>query len=185
MRTRGLLQSGAVKEDGPVAANIDPVNVTFTKTGDRRYRVSIEGPRIEPLYLDPAPGYDQKLPHDAAHFIVENELRILGGIFGQLAAGGTANTFRSDELKKPRRTKRRGKEMAKANKNDALLSEHAVYAAQSRWEKQDIIPDTKISAADIARIIKGFEDFAAKWSQLPTGGSISLEWKHEKAAGSK
>jgi len=77
LRTRGLLQSGAVTEDGPVAANIGPVNVTFTKTGDRRYRVSIEGPRIEPLYLDPAPGYDQKLPHDAAHFIVENELRIL------------------------------------------------------------------------------------------------------------
>lgn len=34
--------------------------------------------------------------------------------------------------------------MAKANTKDALFSEHAVYAAQSRWEKHDIIPDTKI-----------------------------------------
>jgi hypothetical protein len=81
------------------------VKVTFTRTSERRYRVSVEGPDIEPLYMDPAPGYDNKLPHDAAHFIVENELGILGGVFGQLAAGGTANTFRSEDLKKPRKTK--------------------------------------------------------------------------------
>lgn len=129
--------------------------------------------------MDPAPGYDNKLPHDAAHFIVENELGILGGVFGQLAAGGTANTFRSEDLKKPRRTKKRGQAMAKANREDALFSEHAVYAAQSRWEKHDIIPDTKIPPVDIARIIAKFEEFAAKWATLRIGGSVTLEWKHD------
>lgn len=153
------------------------MNVTFTRTGERRYRVSVEGPGIEPSYMDPAPGYDERLPHDAAHFIVENELAIAGGVFGQLAAGGTANTFRSDTLKKPRKTKKRGQAMAKANTKDALFSEHAVYAAQSRWEKHDIIPDTKIPAADIAHIIEKFEEFAAGWSKLPVGGSITLTWK--------
>jgi hypothetical protein len=152
------------------------VKVTFTRTGERRYKVSVESPHIEPLYMDPAPGYDERLPHDAAHFIVENELGILGGVFGQLAAGGTANTFRSDDLKKPRRTKKRGQTMAKANQKDALFSEHAVYAAQSRWEKHDIIPDTKIPPADISRIIAKFEEFAAKWSTLRIGGSVTLEW---------
>jgi hypothetical protein len=140
------------------------VKATFTRTGERRYRVSVDGPGIEPLHMEPAPGYDNKLPHDAAHFIAENELGILGGVFGQLAAGGTANTFRSEDLKKPRKTKKRGQAMAKANREDALFSEHAVYAAQSRWEKQDIIPDTKIPPVDIARIIAKFEEFAAKWS---------------------
>lgn len=161
------------------------MNVTFTKTGERRYRVSVEGPDIESLYMDPAPGYDDKLPHDAAHFIVENLLGILRGIFGQLAAGGTANTFRSDEWKKPRKTTRRGKKMARVNKSDALLSEHAVYAAQSRWEKHDIIPDTKIPLADIGRVIKGFEDFASIWSGLTVGRSITLEWNHHKAGRSR
>lgn len=162
------------------------MKATFTRTAERRYRVSVEGPGIDPATMDPAPGYDARLPHDAAHFIVENELRILGGVFGQIAAGGTANTFFSQQAKKPRKAKKRGAEMAKANKADALFSEHAVWAAQSRWEKQDIIPDTKIPPADVERICEKFEDFAAKWSALPIGGSITLEWdqsqrrKHER-----
>lgn len=126
--------------------------------------------------MDPGPGYHDRLPHDAAHFIVESELGIGGGVFGQLAAGGTANTFYSEDKKKIRKTKKRGAEIAKAHKADALFSEHAIYAAQARWEKHDIIPDTKVAAADIERIIDKFEEFAAKWSKLQIGGSITLEW---------
>jgi hypothetical protein len=42
--------------------------------------------------MDPAPGYDPRLPHDMAHFVVENELGITGGVFGQLAQGGVCST---------------------------------------------------------------------------------------------
>jgi hypothetical protein len=155
------------------------MNVTFTRTAERRYRVSVEGPAIEALSMEPAPGYDSRLPHDAAHFIVENELGIAGAIFGQLAAGGNAGgTFRSDTLAKPRKAKRRGEAMAKANRADALFSEHAVYASQSRWNRDAIIPDTKISPADIERICRKFDEFCSLWSKLPVGGAITLEWKH-------
>src|SRR5687768_9796091 len=105
--------------------------VTFTRTGDRRYRVSIDGDALEPLFMEPAPGYDDRLPHDAAHFIVENELGIMGAVFGQLAIRGNAGTFRSPDLKKPRKAKKRGSAIAKANKAEALYSERAIYAAQS------------------------------------------------------
>lgn len=154
------------------------MKVTFSKIHAKRYAISIEGPHIDPVIMNPAPGYDDRLPHDAAHFIVENELGILGGVFGQVAAGGTANTFISTVSKYPRKARKRGAEIAKANKADALFSEHAVWAAQSRWEKQDIIPDTKISDIAIARIIEKFDEFAEEWSKLPVGGSIALEWKH-------
>ena len=128
--------------------------------------------------MDPAPGYDDRLPHDAAHFIAENELGILGGVFGQLAAGGTANTFRFENVKNPRKKKRQGQAMAKTNRKDALFSEHAVYAAQSRWEKQDIIPDTKITRDGIQSVIAGFEAFAEQWAKVRIGESVTLEWKH-------
>ena len=154
------------------------MKVTFTKTHERGYSVSIEGPGIISGTMDPAPGYHPRLPHDVAHFIVENELGIQGGVFGQLAAGGTAGTFSAPDEKKRRQRKKRGQIIAKQNKKDALFAEHAIYAAQSRWEKHDIIPDTKIPAADIERICKSFEEFARRWSALPLGGSISLEWKH-------
>lgn len=157
------------------------MKVTFKKTGRRHYRVSVEGPGIEPSVMDPAPGYDNRLPHDAAHFIVENELEIKGGIFGQLASGGSANTFRNEKAKNARKTKRRGKELARENRADALFSEHAVYAAQSRWNNDEIIPDTKIPPSDIARICCSFEEFAAEWSKRQIGGSVTREWRHGRA----
>ena len=138
----------------------------------------MDGRGIESAYMEPAPGYDERLPHDAAHFIVENELGISGGVFGQLAAGGTANTFRSDSAKKPKKREKLGTSMLKANRDEAQFSEHAVYAAQSRWNNNDIIPETKIATSDIQRICEKFEEFARRWSRLPVGGSIVLTWNH-------
>jgi hypothetical protein len=161
------------------------MRVTFTRIHERGYSVTVEGPGLDPVRMQPAPGYDARLPHDAAHFIVENELGIEGGVFGQLAAGGTANTFFSQDARSPRKARKRGTKIAKANKKDALFSEHAIYAAQSRWEKHDIIPDTKIPHADIQRIIEKFKEFANAWSKLPVGGAITVEWRPGAKAGRK
>ena len=156
------------------------MKVTFTRIHKKGYSVSTDGAGIDPLKMHPAPGYDPRLPHNVAHFIVENELGIMGGIFGQIAAGGTANTFFSEDAKNRRKARKRGTEMMKANKQDALFSEHAVYAAQSRWEKRDIIPDTKIPQKDLERVIVKFEEFAAQWSVLPIGGSVTLDWNPKR-----
>ena len=99
--------------------------------------------------MEPAPGYHDRLPHDAAHFIVEDELKILGGIFGQMAAGGIIGPNEADARQR-RKAKQQRHSLMKENRDDALFSEHAVYAAQSRWEKQEIIPETKIQPDDLA-----------------------------------
>jgi hypothetical protein len=128
--------------------------------------------------MDPAPGYHDRLPHDVAHFIVENELGIEGGIFGQMAMGGIIRPVERN-ARIQRKAKRKREEIFRTNKDDALLSEHAIWAAQSRWEKQEIIPSTKIPQADLDRVIAKFEEFANEWSKLPVGGSITLEWKRK------
>ena len=152
------------------------MKVTFTRTKERAYSLRIEGPKIATAVMDPAPGYHPKLPHDVAHFIVENELGISGGIFGQMALGGI---IRPEErnARIQRKAKRKREAIFKANKNDALFSEHAIWAAQSRWENQEIIPSTNIPQPDLDRVIAKFEEFAREWSNLPVGGSITLEWK--------
>jgi hypothetical protein len=133
----------------------------------------VESPDGRTTTMDPAPGYDDRLPHDAAHLIVENELGIEGGVFRLLAARGTdVPTARNN-----RKAVRRGKKTARDNKEDLQFSEHAVYAAQSRWERREHLPDTKIATAELARICERFEEFARKWSELPVGGSVSVEWK--------
>lgn len=73
------------------------MEVTFTRTGQRRYKVSVNGPDVVASTLDPAPGFDALMPHDVAHFIVEKALGIEGGVFGQIALGGA---FRPDAAEK-------------------------------------------------------------------------------------
>lgn len=158
------------------------MKVTFTRTAERRYRVSVEGAGVEPSYMEPAPGYDLKLPHDVAHFIVERELGIKGGIFGQLASGGRAGTFRYDSATHHGKTKRRNEGMLSANRDDALFSEHAVHIACSKWKGEEPAydPMRRISPDDIDKVCLAFDDFSLKWSKLRVGESITLEWTDDR-----
>jgi hypothetical protein len=88
------------------------MRVTFTRTAERRYRVSVEGSGLVSSWMEPAPGYDSCLPHDMAHFVVENELGITGGVFGQLAIGGDSSTFHTSDNRVRRKLAKRGHRIA-------------------------------------------------------------------------
>src|SRR5688572_5331427 len=153
--------------------------VTFTRTGERRYRISVEGPGVVSSWMEPAAGYDDRLPHDLAHFVVENELGIAGGVFGQLAASGTANTFHPFDAREKRKIVRRGKQIAAANRDDALLSEKIVAITCGRWNSDPLAPTDRgvVSEADIERICRQFDAVSSEWSKLEVGGSMRLEWR--------
>lgn len=70
------------------------MQVTFTRTSDRRYAVTVVRPAGDRVTMDPAPGYHPHIPHDLAHLVVERHLGLRDGIYGSLAAGGDAGTFR-------------------------------------------------------------------------------------------
>ena len=63
------------------------MEIEFRRTGERRYGVIIHRAGHTPMEMNPAPGYDPLIPHDLLHFIVENELGLRQGIFGQIAEG--------------------------------------------------------------------------------------------------
>ncbi len=132
--------------------------------------------------MEPAPGYDDCLPHDMAHFIVESELGITGGVFGQLAAGGTAGTFHPVDPEKRRKIARRSKRISAGSREDALLSEKAVALACAKWNKDPIVPtDTAgISEREVERICSIFDEVSRRWSGLEVGGSITLEWRQRR-----
>ena len=154
------------------------MKVTFTKTAQRRYRVSVEGPGVVSSFMEPAAGYDTRLPHDMAHFVVENELGINGGVFGQLAAGGNARTFRPTIERRGRKVAKRGNRIAVANRKDALLSERLVCVACQTWNNvlTDLTPVQGVSVADIRRVCREFDLVSAVWSKLATGESMTLLW---------
>jgi hypothetical protein len=158
--------------------NLVAMEVTFTRTAHRRYRVSVEGPDVVSSYMEPAPGYDARLPHDMAHFIVENELGIKGGVFGQLAAGGLAGTFSPADTEKRRKIARRGKRIATTNQKDALLSERLVALTCAVWQnKAKVDSFAEIAAEDIRRVCREFDAASAVWSNLAIGESMTLVWR--------
>ncbi|HEY7017829.1 MAG TPA: hypothetical protein VH297_05120, partial [Gaiellaceae bacterium] len=97
--------------------------VEFIRTGERRYAVAVEREGAPRLVMDPAPGYDERLPHDMLHLAVELEHGIPFGVFGQVAAGGNAGTFRRADGTPDRRLKRRGERLVRAHGDDLARSE--------------------------------------------------------------
>ncbi|HET6889651.1 MAG TPA: hypothetical protein VFH31_01000 [Pyrinomonadaceae bacterium] len=154
------------------------MKVTFTRTAKRRYRVSVEGPGVVSSWMEPAPGYDDRLPHDMAHFVVENELGISGGVFGQLAAGGHARTFSGTAERRKNKVVKRGNRIAAANRDDANLSERIVGLACATWKNNpSAVPSTEgVSAEDIKRVCREFDAVSAVWSKLKVGESMTLTW---------
>lgn len=125
-------------------------------------------------------GYHPLLPHDVAHFIVENQLGLTGGVFGQIAAGGTGATFIATDANKLKKVKKRGRKLAKENKAEAMFAEEAICAAQAHWQNRPYTAATNIAVADLNRIAEQFEDFARQWTRLSIGESITLEWKPKR-----
>ena len=80
----------------------------FRRVGQRRYAIEAKRPSFTDVEMNPAPGYNEWMPHDLMHLVVEAQLGLTRGVFGQLAAGGDAGTFHPTLVPKqgPRETAR-------------------------------------------------------------------------------
>jgi len=92
--------------------------------------------------MDPAPGYDKLIPHDMMHLVVESQLGLSRGVFGQLAAGGDAGTFHLplNVDKGSRQTARartritaRGAKLLREGRDESARSERATYICWYEW----------------------------------------------------
>lgn len=118
------------------------MQVEFQKTGERRYAVKIRREGLPDLEMNPAPGFDELMPHDLLHFLVEQELNLTNGIYGQIADGGTAGTFhqmppensnkRADSRLR-KKTAKRGEKLLKKGLDDCAKSERATYVCLHDW----------------------------------------------------
>ena len=116
--------------------------LVFRRTGQRRYSVEAQRPGLPDLVMDPAPGYDKHMPHDMMHLVVESQLGLTRGLFGQLAAGGDAGTFhlplnvdkKSRETARARtRIKARGAKLLREGRDESARSERATYICWYEW----------------------------------------------------
>src|SRR5215216_6123899 len=116
--------------------------LVFSRTGQRRYAVEARREGFPDVVMNPAPGYDPLVPHDMLHLVVEAQLKLTRGIFGQLAAGGDAGTFHlsvgpDESSRKMGRVRKgviaRGKRLLRAGRNETTQSERATYLCWNEW----------------------------------------------------
>jgi hypothetical protein len=116
--------------------------VVFRRVRERGYAVEARRSEFPDLEMNPAPGYDQFIPHDLMHMVVEAQLGLNRAVFGQLAAGGDAGTFHpiftqhqtSREIARVRnRVKDRGRKLLREGRDDCARSERATFICWQHW----------------------------------------------------
>lgn len=128
------------------------MEIQFRRTGERRYAITIFRKDHSPLEMNPAPGYDPIMPHDLLHLVVESELGLSRGIFGQIAAGGNAGTFhpvaannekQREAARLRKRVAKRGEKLLREGRDEAALSERATYLCLYEWLSRSAAPERK------------------------------------------
>jgi len=172
--------------------------VAFRRTGEKRYGVEAMREGLPVVYIHPAPGYDCQIPHDMMHMVVESQLGLTRGIFGQLAAGGNAGTFQtsvqrdqtSPEARRVRkRVTKRGKRLLKSGHDDCVQSERAAYIFWLEWRARTSSPpaDKKarnstgitelgLQQSKLDEIFKHLDELSSHWSRLDVGQSVAVSW---------
>jgi hypothetical protein len=164
------------------------MDVTFTKDSGHRYLMTVvreRGPELAPRH---GPGYDNYLPHDALHFLVEAEARLTGGAFGRIAAG-QSNMFWPTDNRLLRHQKRKEAKRKPSAIEHAQMgrSEDLAAVCQVLWELRaahrselpswfDRVPSEDLESRLTERILARLDEFAARWHALPVGDSITLTW---------
>ena len=172
-------------------AKTTDMEVEFRRTGERQYAVTIIRAGQPALEMNPAPGYDARMPHDLIHFVVERELSLRHGIFGQLAAGGTAGTFhpatcgvasRREAARHRRALAKRGARLLRQGRADSAMSERAADVCRRAWLARAAggdVPRTgalPCSAEELARICDVLDELSAAWARLGIGQALTLDW---------
>jgi hypothetical protein len=133
------------------------MKVEFCKTAERRYAIKLLRDGLPALEMNPAPGFDDLMPHDLCHFIVEQVLRIENAVFGG-AASGSSTTFRhhpsetsntKNDSRQRRKAKQKGKQAVKEHSEDYYRSERATFVCWQNWLSESSDIESKRRAADM------------------------------------
>ncbi len=134
--------------------------LVFRRTRQRGYGIEVSRPPFPDVEMNPAPGYDPLMPHDMLHLVVESQLGLTRGVFGQLAAGGDAGTFHPtiNSQQKTRQTARlrrrlrtKGKTLMREGRDESAQSEQATYICWYEWLARSQAKERGTAAKSMAK----------------------------------
>jgi hypothetical protein len=172
------------------------MEVAFRKAGNRRYAVVVRASAIGAQTVNPAPGFDDNIPHDLVHYVVEAELKITSGVYGRAERGG--GTFLPVEVcasaraqaRQRRKQARRERSMTRDDQErDQQMerSERFAFLCDVAWRRRHgQRPDparwqapTALSAEErrlIERVVSRLDQLAPKWRALASDQELVFVW---------
>jgi hypothetical protein len=145
-------------------------------------------------YLVSGVAHNFAIPHDVAHFVVEDALRLRRGFWGSVADGAVFPSMtHADGRRKPKAAER-SKDLLKANADDLNEAEvlvrifnetieqgHPESSAVLRSQLNDRLwrrgeAPREIRAADISAVYAAYNAVRQSWRQVPVGGTLDLIW---------
>lgn len=167
--------------------------ITKGERGDRIDVVRADGTRVGTTFPHKGP-----IPHDAVHFFVESELGLDRGFWGMIAAGlhpedvqeiskagGHASATRGrvpDEdivqmIQAERAVECFEADLWSGGTSGPETMRHAMEAACS----QSQVPTLRLDDDSISNVRAHLCDLRARWSALPQGEAVTLDWSSPNA----
>lgn len=167
------------------------MRVVFERCEPRGYRSFVHRDDGVVLLL---PGYDRKwrVPHDLAHFAVERELRMTGGVFGSIAAGILFPNMKVVSGRPRHDAKQRSERVGRENGRaigDAELLAGVVHDAVERRDRRELMSRARgawgvvheepfpYPLAALTAAADALEELAGQW----TGPTFEVEWFSRRA----
>jgi hypothetical protein len=169
------------------------MKITFTRTGERTYTTVAARDDGVTLHV---PSHDRPalLPHDLAHFIVEQELGLKQGFWGSVAAGALFPGMTVVSGRQPPHAADRSRSIIRAmgqlgTEAEVLvgvLVKIAHAGMEENWEAARSIlvrewrpnrPSRDLpTAEEVRRVSARLREAQADWQSLPIGESLTVTW---------
>ena len=171
-----------------------PVQIDFIKPEGRRYRSVLHRRDGLVVELDGG-GYNtvggaaRELPHDLAHFVVEDSLALEAGLWGVLAAGGMFGHAKVIAGRRPPHAAKRaqavvdaaGDRLSQAEMLTRFVCDLALAgadrdvrrlkaAAGERWWRET-------SAEQLERACRALRETSVRWRDLRPGEALTVVWR--------
>jgi hypothetical protein len=162
------------------------MRVVFERYEPRRYRSLVYRDDGVVLLL---PGYDRKwrVPHDLAHFAVESEFALTGGVFGSIAGGGVFPNMQVVAGRPRHDAGQRSDQLLRENKTSLAIAEvlaGVVHDAVERRDRGELYQRARgawgvlreepfpYSPAALEAAADTLAELSARW----TGRTLEVEW---------
>lgn len=173
------------------------MRMRLTRLDERRYETLIT--RSDGVtFRVKGVGHMAAIPHDLAHFAIEQALGIRQGFWGSVADGAVFGSLTHVGGRRRPKAGERSRELLKANKDELTATEILVGLFNQALE-EGLGPESPVlrdrlrryiwtppgrqprqfSEAEIAAACEGWRRMLGLWRDLPVGGMLELDWPEE------